>query len=159
MDVGLWAGVAGAVAGVIGVPVAWYYGHRAAAPGRPQVKVDAIRFSKNTRDEDGKMRGEPFISVKVHNLGDRPVTITKCALRPSQSRNDYNDVHLVIEKNPETPLPYCLDPGSLPARFSLRPVSDLDRLGDRAYTRLRVYVMLADNTMIYSGAIRPGFRM
>lgn len=116
MDVGLWSGIVGAAAGAIAVPIAWYYGHRSSASGKPRIQVRMVgEYVTYELPGNGGLKMDQFVILKAYNLGDRPVTIVGWGLKlPGSSGN-----RAVFDspKSLETQLPYRLEPGDIPAKF------------------------------------------
>ena len=156
MDVGLWAGVVGAAAGVIAVPIAWYYGHRTAAPGKPRVEVRVVGEYVTYELPSGGLKMAQFVTVKAYNVGDRPVTITEWGVKlPGGSGNRAS---FTSPKSLQTQIPCRLEPGDVPARFFIL-ADDVSRLQqhhpDVPYERMTGYVQLADDTRVYAGSGVP----
>ncbi len=146
MDVGVLAGVVGAAAAVIAVPVAWYYGHRTTRPSRTRVQVRVTNMMPTYDLPNGERRvGERFVAVEAANTGDRVVTITGWGVKLPGDRR------MVVTRPPDwaTPVPHRLEPGSDATRF-LVPADELYRLREQGipFRRMRAYVMLADGVEV-----------
>ncbi|WP_034261774.1 hypothetical protein [Actinospica robiniae] len=157
MDVGLWSGIVGAAAGAIAVPIAWYYGHRSSASGKPRIQVRMVgEYVTYELPGNGGLKMDQFVILKAYNLGDRPVTIVGWGLKlPGSSGN-----RAVFDspKSLETQLPYRLEPGDIPAKFFFlaQKVASLGQVHpDVPYERMVGYVRLADDTDVFAAGGVP----
>lgn len=156
MDIGVLSGVVGAVAAVVAVPIAAYYGHRStkSAPTGPRVQVRVENgFPAYATLSGGQRIGDHVVLINAVNTGDRAVTITGWGVKLP------GDVRLVLpDPLPgSTPLPHRLEPGSEPARFLL-PGDEMFRIQrERAipFKRMTPYVTLADGTDVLANRAVP----
>lgn len=157
MDIGLWSGVTGSAAAVIGLAVAWYYGHRSttsakpssAAPTGPQVEVSVTTAFPTYDLPNGESAiGDHFVLVKAINTGDRAVTITGWGVQLPGDRR----VVVIHPENWSTPLPHRLEPGSAPTQFPISAdyLYGIGREQRVPFEQMRAYVTLADDTDVHA---------
>lgn len=157
MDIGLWSGVIGSAATVIGLPVAWYYGHQStrlaepssAATTSPQVEVRVTTAFPTYDLPNGESDiGDRFVLVKAVNIGDRTVTITGWGVQLPGDRR----VVVMHPENWSTPLPHRLEPGSAPTQFPISAdyLYNISRAQRIPFEQMRAYVTLGDDTDVHA---------
>lgn len=157
-----WSTAGGGAAAVVGLPVAWYYGHRSTSP---EVHVPEARNPETHTPEThgpqivlrvynaiptydlpngGMTTGDHFVGVDVANNGDRAVTVMGWGVKLPGNRR------VVVPRpvNWSTHLPHRLEPGAEPARLVI-PADELFRLErDQGitFTEMIPYITLPDGT-------------
>ena len=157
-----WSTVGGGAAAVVGLPVAWYYGHRSTKPEaqvppmrateadtpqprEPQIVLRVYNAIPTYDLPDGGMTAEGhFVAVDVANNGERTVTVMGWGVKLPGDRR----VVVYRPVNWSTRLPHRLEPGAEPARLVI-PADELFQLEREqgiAFTDMIPYVTLADGT-------------